>query len=145
LTSRYQRRTLVYKEGIPVNEEAKCRVILVDDQQGVRIWLKAMLIKLGCEVVGEGENGHDAVELFKAERPHLVLLDLHMPEVDGRMALSHIMSEDPDAYVVILTSIHGTREMLDRLDAGAKYYLLKDRPPKEIEAVLREQIEKAMQ
>ncbi len=126
-----------------MNEETKPRVLLVDDERAVRTWLKAMLIGLGCEIVGEGENGREAIDLFKAQRPDLIVMDIHMPEVDGRMALSLILAEDPNAYVVLLTSIRDAGEMRDRFESGAKYYLLKDNPPDEIKAVLREQIEKA--
>ena len=73
-----------------MNEETKPRVLLVDDERAVRTWLKAMLIGLGCEIVGEGENGREAIDLFKAQRPDLIVMDIHMPEVDGRMALSLI-------------------------------------------------------
>lgn len=128
-----------------MNEETKPRVLLVDDEPGVRTWIGAILDKLGCEVVGEGQNGREAIDLYKAERPNLVIMDIHMPEVDGRMALSHILAEDPDAYVVLLTSIENTQEMLDRFETGAKYYLLKHNTSEEIEDTLRKQIEKAMQ
>jgi YesN/AraC family two-component response regulator len=52
-----------------VSEEIKPRVLVIDDEESVRTWLKAMLISLECEVVGEAENGQVGVELFKQERP----------------------------------------------------------------------------
>jgi DNA-binding NarL/FixJ family response regulator len=127
-----------------MSEDTKPRVILVDDDQGFRSWLKNMMIGLGCEVIGEGSDGREAIDLYKAEQPDLTILDIHMPEVDGRLALSLIRANDENAYIVMLTSIEDTGEMLDRLESGADCYVLKHSPPEEIENALREQIAQAM-
>jgi two-component system chemotaxis response regulator CheY len=125
-----------------VSEEIKPRVLVIDDEESVRIWLKGLLVSLGCEVVGEAENGQEGVELFKRERPDLVLLDLQMPVMNGDEALDHIIIEDPDAYVIILTSVSDAKVIIDDLMAGARYYLPKHDPPEMIQAALQEQIEK---
>ena len=125
-----------------MDEKVKPRVLVIDDEESVRTWLKAMLISLGCEVVGEAENGQEGVELFKQERPDLVLLDLQMPVMNGDEALDHIIVEDPDAYVIILTVVKDATVIYDDLMAGAQYYLRKDNPPEKIRATLQEQIEK---
>jgi len=125
-----------------VSEEIKPRVLVIDDEESVRIWLKGLLVSLGCEVVGEAENGQEGVELFKRERPDLVLLDLQMPVMNGDDALDHIIIEDPDAYVIILTSVSDAKVIIDDLMAGARYYLPKHDPPEMIQAALQEQIEK---
>ncbi len=88
-----------------MNAEVKPRVIVIDDEQEVRTWLKALLISLGCEIAGEAENGREGLELFKKERPDLVLLDLMMPVMTGVEARKFILGEDPDAHVVLLTSV----------------------------------------
>jgi len=125
-----------------VSEEIKPRVLVIDDEESVRIWLKGLLVSLGCEVVGEAENGQEGVELFKRERPDLVLLDLQMPVMNGDEALDRIIIEDPDAYVIILTSVSDAKVIIDDLMAGARYYLPKHDPPEMIQAALQEQIEK---
>ncbi len=125
-----------------MSEEIKPRVLVIDDEESVRTWLKAMLISLGCEIAGEAENGQEGVELFKRERPDLVLLDLAMPVMNGDEALDHIIIEDPDAYVIILTSVSDAQVIIDDLMAGARYYLPKHDPPEMIQAALQEQIEK---
>jgi len=125
-----------------VSEEIKPRVLVIDDEESVRIWLKGLLVSLGCEVVGEAKNGQEGVELFKRERPDLVLLDLQMPVMNGDEALDHIIIEDPDAYVIILTSVSDAKVIIDDLMAGARYYLPKHDPPEMIQAALQEQIEK---
>ncbi len=125
-----------------MSEEIKPRVLVIDDEESVRIWLKGLLVSLGCEVVGEAENGQEGVELFKRERPDLVLLDLQMPVMNGDEALDRIIIEDPDAYVIILTSVSDAKVIIDDLMAGARYYLPKHDPPEMIQAALQEQIEK---
>ena len=125
-----------------MSEEIKPRVLVIDDEESVRIWLKGLLVSLGCEVVGEAENGQEGVELFKREGPDLVLLDLQMPVMNGDEALDHIIIEDPDAYVIILTSVSDAKVIIDDLMAGARYYLPKHDPPEMIQAALQEQIEK---
>ena len=129
-------------EDNAVTEEIKPRVLLIDDEESIRIWLKGLLIALGCEVVGEAENGRDGVELFQKERPDLVLLDLQMPVMTGMMALDYIIAEDPDAHVILLTSVTDTKVIYERFEAGAQYYLRKDEPPEKIKAALQEQLEK---
>ncbi len=125
-----------------MSEEIKPRVLVIDDEESVRIWLKGLLVSLGCEIAGEAKNGQEGVELFKRERPDLVLLDLEMPVMKGTTALDYILVEDPDAHVIMLTSVSDTKLIYERLEAGAQYYLPKHDPPEKIQAALREQIEK---
>jgi two-component system chemotaxis response regulator CheY len=125
-----------------VSEEIKPRVLVIEDEESVRIWLKAMLISLGCEIAGEAENGQEGIELFKQEHPDLVLLDLEMPVMKGTAALDFILAQDPDAYVIMLTSVKDPAVIHERLMAGAQYYLPKHDPPEKIRATLQEQIEK---
>lgn len=120
--------------------DTKPRVILVDDDESVRTWLKALLVALGCEIAGEADNGRDGVELFKKERPDLVLLDLQMPELRGDLALEYILAADPDARVILLTSVDAPAFILEQMESGAHYYLAKHAPPEEVRAALEEQI-----
>ena len=125
-----------------MDEKIKPRVLVIDDEESVRIRLKGLLVSLRCEIAGEAENGQEGVELFKQERPDLVLLDLELPVMNGTEALNFIMLEDPDAYVIILTSVSDAKVIIDDLMAGARYYLPKHDPPEMIQAALQEQIEK---
>lgn len=125
--------------------DIKPRVILVDDDESIRTWMKGLLVALGCEIVGEAGNGRDGVELFKKERPDLVMLDLQMPEVGGAMALEYILAADPEARVILLTSVESLELINERMQAGAHYYLSKHAPPDEFRAALEEQISKVKQ
>ncbi len=125
-----------------MNAEVKPRVIVIDDEHEVRTWLKGLLTTLGCEIAGEAENGRDGLELFKKERPDLILLDLMMPVMTGDETRKFILGEDPDAHVVLLTSVTDEKVVKDELLAGVEYYLRKDRSPDELKAALLENIEK---
>ena len=125
-----------------MGEEIKPRVIVIDDDPAIRTWLKGLLTSLGCEIAGEAENGRDGFELFKKERPDLILLDLMMPVMTGVEARKFILGEDPDAHVVLLTSVSDEKVIKDELLAGVEYYIRKDQSPDEIKADLQENIEK---
>jgi two-component system chemotaxis response regulator CheY len=125
--------------------DTKPRVILVDDDESIRTWMKGLLVALGCEIVGEAGNGRDGVELFKKERPDLVMMDIQMPELGGDLALEYILAEDPEARVILLTSVDAPGFIHERMEAGAHYYLSKHAPPDEFRAALEEQISKLKQ
>ena len=123
-----------------MTEKIKPRVLVIDDEESIRIWIKGLLVSLGCEVVGEAENGQKGVELFKRERPDLVLLDLQMPVMTGSEALDYILDEDRDAYVIILTSVTDAKAIINDLMAGARQFLPKHDPPEKIRAALADWI-----
>lgn len=123
-----------------MGSDKRVRVILIDDQDDVRSYLKSILGKLDCDVVGEAENGKKGVELFKKVKPDLVLLDLKMPVMDGGEALNLIMADDPDARVILLTAVDDSMDIMSKFDAGAHYYIRKDNPPDKIRSILEEQI-----
>jgi two-component system, NarL family, response regulator LiaR len=103
------------------------RILIADDHQIVRQGLR-LLLKLDrdLEVVGEAEDGAEAVRLARQLRPDLVLMDLLMPEMDGVTATAAIRQEVPEAAVLVLTSVREDRGVVDAMRAGAIGYLLKD-------------------
>jgi DNA-binding NarL/FixJ family response regulator len=118
------------------------RIVLADDHRLVRASLRLLLEGAeGLEVVGEAENGRQAVELALALEPDIVLMDLSMPELDGIQATMQIRSQRPNQRVVVLTSYSDRERVLDALHAGATGYLLKDEDPqglvRAIDAVMR--------
>lgn len=114
------------------------RIVLVDDEPHVRNFIKLTLRELGVQIVAEAGNGEEAVAAFRQYRPDLVLLDIMMPGTTGPEALEAIMADDPDARVIMLTSISDSESVNRCLDIGAWDYLLKDGAVEEIRGAVRQ-------
>jgi DNA-binding NarL/FixJ family response regulator len=103
------------------------RILIADDHHVVRQGLRAYLqVDPELEVVGEAENGAEAVRLARRLRPDVVLMDLIMPELDGIAATRQIRGELPDTEVMALTSVLEDASVVEAVRAGAIGYLLKD-------------------
>jgi DNA-binding NarL/FixJ family response regulator len=114
------------------------RVIVADDQASVREGLVLLLGGLpGIEVVASAANGEQAIALVAAHRPDAILLDLHMPVLDGTEATRRLTAEYPQVAVVVLTTYVDDTSVLDALRAGARSYLTKDADHTEIASALR--------
>jgi len=100
-------------------------VLLCDDSRALRMVSAGMLTDHGFQVVAEADNGAAAIEQYKAHKPALVLLDLVMPQLDGKQALAGILAFDADAKVVILSSLGAQSDIEECLRMGAKSYLQK--------------------
>lgn len=102
------------------------RVVLVDDHELVRSVLRRALEEAGHEVVAEAANGEDGIRVARQHRPHLVVMDLSMPGVDGVTATRRLRRVLPDAAVLVVT-MHADEALLEEARAaGAAGYLLKD-------------------
>jgi len=102
------------------------RVLAVDDHALLRKGLAAVInAELDMKLVAEACNGEDAIEEFRAHRPDVVLMDLQMPGLNGIEATIRILTEFPDARIIVLTTYKGDAQVLRALRAGARAYLLK--------------------
>lgn len=117
---------------------ARPTVLLCDDSRALRMLAAGQLEEAGFQVAGEAGNGNDAVSQYQALKPDLVLLDLVMPECDGRQALAKILELDPQARVVILSSLGAQSDIEECLRLGARSYLQKPIDPDAMERVLRD-------
>jgi DNA-binding NarL/FixJ family response regulator len=114
-------------------EERAIRVVLVDDHAVIRAGLQQLLAGTAdIEVVGQAENGREALEVVRRMRPDVVLMDLQMPGVDGVTATRMIMAEKLGVDVLVLTSYSDSERIVAALDAGAVGYLLKDADPDDV-------------
>jgi DNA-binding NarL/FixJ family response regulator len=115
------------------------RVIVVDDQQIVREGLATILDLLpDVSVVGSASNGAEALELVARRQPEVVLMDLHMPVLDGVAATRRIVAEHPSSAVLSLTTFGEDDDALEALRAGARGVLTKDAGHQEISRALHQ-------
>ena len=116
----------------------KIRIIVVDDQAVVRQGFVSLINTVAdMEVVAEGTNGEQAVELYRRHAPDVVLMDLRMPVMGGVDAIKALRREFPSARVIILTTFDGDEDIYRSLQAGAQGYLLKDMFFEELEDAIR--------
>ncbi|MCW3814076.1 response regulator transcription factor [Micromonospora sp. DR5-3] len=109
------------------------RVLLVDDQHLIRAGLRMLCdAQPDIEVVGEADNGRDAVSLAARLVPDVVVMDLRMPGVDGITATSRILADRPGTRILVLTTFGDDDHLYPALTAGACGFLLKDAPPADL-------------
>ena len=108
------------------------KVLLTDDEPHIRKFVSLILKKCGSPTVIEAPDGAAALVMFEQHRPDLVLLDVNMPNLDGLQTLERLMKIDPDAVVVMLTSLTNRQTVEDCLRLGAADYIRKDTPPQEM-------------
>ncbi|OYR56849.1 response regulator [Halorubrum halodurans] len=112
------------------------RVLVVDDSSFQRTVVRDAL-EGPFEVVGEAENGVEAVELFEAHEPDAVSMDVVMPEMTGIEATREIKSRRPDAVVVMCTSVDQEEKLMEAVKAGADGYVTKPVDPDELVPEIR--------
>ncbi len=114
------------------------RIILADDHRLLRQGLRALLEdEADFEVVGEAENGHEAVRLCKQLRPDLVVMDVGMPQLNGMEATRQILADNTQVRVLALSMHSDRRFAAGMLQAGAAGYLLKDAALEELVRAIR--------
>jgi DNA-binding NarL/FixJ family response regulator len=119
--------------------ERPIRAVVIDDTRDIRELLSMVLTRSGMEVVGEAGDGQAGVDVVRAQRPDVVLLDLAMPVMDGVEALPIIRELVPDARIIVLSAFAGAvREQV--LDWGADGYLEKGTPLKTVVAYIEEKV-----
>jgi len=121
-----------------VTEKRKVRVLLVDDENHVRLFIRAVMHSMGCEVVAQAANGKEALEQFDKAAPDLVMLDINMPIMDGITALKELRRKSGKVAIVMLTSLASAEVVEQCLEAGANYHLRKDLPVDELKQEIRD-------
>lgn len=100
------------------------RILIVDDAPFIRNQLKMILKPLNFEII-EASDGEEAVEKYKEFRPNIVTMDITMPKENGLKALQNILAFDPKAKVIMVTSLGHRTRVLEAIEKGAKYYIVK--------------------
>ena len=100
-------------------------VLICDDAQLTRKTLRGILEANGYEIVGEAVNGKEAVALYGDLHPDLVFMDIVMPEMDGIEAVNNIISSDPNAVIIMCSSLAQQNKVVSAIKAGARDFIVK--------------------
>jgi two-component system chemotaxis response regulator CheY len=110
------------------------KVLICDDSCFMRMVLRKVLLDHGHEIVGEAENGIEAIQLFRKHRPDIITMDITMPKLDGIGAVAIVHEEDPLTRIIMVTAIGQRAVIMDALKAGASDFIVK---PFDSEQVIR--------
>ena len=100
-------------------------ILICDDAAFMRMVIKDILTKNGCNIVGEAENGAKAVEKYAELKPDLVLMDITMPEMDGIEALKKIKAADANASIIMCSAMGQQAMVIESIQSGAKDFIVK--------------------
>jgi two-component system chemotaxis response regulator CheY len=118
----------------------KKRALIVDDSSMMRQLIRTLLEKNGIEVVGAAESGKRAIELYGSLKPDFVTLDMIMPEQSGLQTLKQIRKINPQAIVIMISSLSAEDSAVVCTEAGASDYILKPFTEEQVLAVLNKAV-----
>jgi DNA-binding NarL/FixJ family response regulator len=122
-----------------MNEASKIRVFSVDDHPLMHEGLATVIKNQpDMQLIAEASNGREAIQRFREHTPDVTLMDLRLPDMSGVDAMIAIRTEFPEARIIILTTFAGDVEIQQALEGGARAYVLKSMPPKELVEVIRQ-------
>jgi DNA-binding NarL/FixJ family response regulator len=122
-----------------MSDQTHIRVLCVDDHPLLREGIAAIINNQpDMLLVAEASNGHEAIQKYREHQPDVTLMDLRLPDMSGIDSMIAIRSEFPEARIIMLTTFEGDVEIQRSLEAGARGYLLKSMPPKDLAEAIRQ-------
>ncbi len=103
----------------------KAKILIAEDSAYMRMILKELLLRNGYEVVGEAENGREAIALYNKLKPDIVTMDITMPDMDGIEALKAIKEAHPSARIVMVSAMGQQNLVIDAIRLGAADFFIK--------------------
>jgi len=122
-----------------MTEKNKIRVLSVDDHPLLREGIAAVInSQPDMLMIADAASGQDGIQQFRKHRPDVTLMDLRLPDMGGVDTTVAILAEFPEARIIMLTTFEGDVEIQRALEAGARGYMLKSMPPKDLVEVIRQ-------
>ena len=122
-----------------MSDHSRIRVFSVDDHPLLREGVAAIInSQPDMLLVAQATSGKEAIQQFKEHRPDVTLMDLRLPDMSGIDAMIAIRTEFPEARIIMLTTFEGDVEIQRALEAGARGYMLKSMPPRDLVAVIQQ-------
>lgn len=122
-----------------MNQPEKIRVFTVDDHPLLREGIAAIINnEPDLELIAQAATGREALQMYQGLHPDVTLMDLRLPDINGIEVMTEIRKVHPDARIIMLTTFEGDVEIQRALAAGARGYLLKSMPPKDLVGAIRQ-------
>jgi|SRR5215216_1397195 len=122
-----------------MSDQAHIRVFSVDDHPLLREGVAAIINNQpDMKMVAQAATGSEAIQMFRQHQPDVTLMDLRLPDMTGIDAMIAIRTEFPEARIIMLTTFEGDMDIRRSLEAGARGYMLKNMPPKDMVEIIRQ-------
>jgi len=119
-------------------------VIIVDDAEFMRLMLRDIVTEMGLQVVGEGANGAEAIDLYRKLQSDLVIMDITMPEMDGIEALREMIHHQTNARVIMIAALGQKDKVLESIQAGACDFIIKPFEEDRVKATITEVLQRTV-